>query len=69
MVAGFSGGALFGKAQSLSEEIHQAMLARGYRGEVRALERFRFRLVDTACLVTCLLLAVLTVGGDRALGI
>jgi cobalt ECF transporter T component CbiQ len=67
--AGFSGGALFGKAHSLSEEIHQAMLARGYCGEARTLERFGFRLVDTAWLTACLLLAVLTVGGDRALGI
>lgn len=68
-VAGFSGGALFGKAHSLSEEIHQAMLARGYRGETRTLERFGFRIVDTAWLAACLLFAVLTVGGDRALGV
>jgi len=68
-VAGFSGGALFGKAHSLSEEIHQAMLARGYRGEARTLERLGFRVADTAWLAACLLLAVVTVGGDRALGI
>jgi cobalt ECF transporter T component CbiQ len=68
-VAGLSGGALFGKAHSLSEEIHQAMLARGYRGEVRTLERFGFRIADAAWLVACLLLAVVTVGGDRAFGI
>jgi cobalt ECF transporter T component CbiQ len=68
-VAGFSGGALFGKAHSLSEEIHQAMLARGYRGEARTLERLGFRVADAAWLAACVLLAVLTVGGDRALGI
>ena len=32
LVATFSGGALFGKAYALSEEIHQAMLARGFSG-------------------------------------
>jgi cobalt/nickel transport system permease protein len=68
-VAGFSGGALFGKAHALSEEIHQAMLARGYRGEVRTLERARFRAQDAVSLGVCLMLAVLVVGGDRALGL
>jgi len=68
-VAGFSGGALFGKAHSLSEEIHQAMLARGFRGEMRVLERSRLRAADGIWLVACLVLAVLVVGGDRALGL
>ena len=45
------------------------MLARGYRGEARTLERLGFRVADTAWLAACLLLAVVTVGGDRALGI
>jgi cobalt/nickel transport system permease protein len=31
-----SAGALFGKAQALSDEVHMAMVARGYTGEVRA---------------------------------
>ena len=30
-------GALFGKAHALSEEVHQAMVARGYTGEIRSL--------------------------------
>jgi len=68
-VAGFSGGALFGKAHALSEEIHQAMLARGFRGEVKALERARLRAADGLWLVACLALAILVVGGDRALGL
>jgi len=68
-VAGFSGGALFGKAHALSEEIHQAMLARGFRGEVRVLERPRLGTPDGIWLVACLALAVLVVGGDRALGL
>ncbi|MGA9760875.1 MAG: cobalt ECF transporter T component CbiQ [Gaiellaceae bacterium] len=68
-IAGFSGGALFGKAHALSEEIHQAMLARGFHGEARTLERLRFRAVDGIWLAACLALAVLVVGGDRALGL
>jgi len=68
-VAGFSGGALFGKAHALSEEIHQAMLARGYRGEARSLERSSLRVADGVWLAACLSLALLTIGGDRALGL
>ena len=69
VVAGFSGGALFGKAHALSEEIHQAMLARGYRGETRSLERASLRIADGVWLAACLSLALLTIGGDRALGL
>jgi cobalt/nickel transport system permease protein len=69
LVAGFSGGALFGKAHALSEEVHQAMLARGFRGEARALQRPRLRALDGIWLAACLALAVLVVGGDRALGL
>ncbi len=68
-VAGFSGGALFGKAHALSEEIHQAMLARGYRGEARSLDQASLRPVDGAWLVASLALALITIGGDRALGL
>jgi len=68
-VAAFSGGALFGKAHALGEEIHQAMLARGFHGEAKTLERPRVRAMDGIWLVACLALAVLVVGGDRALGL
>jgi energy-coupling factor transporter transmembrane protein EcfT len=68
-IATFSGGALFGKAHALSEEIHQAMLARGFSGEVVTLERARIGAIDAVSLVACLALAILVVGGDRALGL
>jgi cobalt ECF transporter T component CbiQ len=68
-VASFSAGALFGKAHALSEEIHQAMLARGFSGEVVSLERAHIGLIDVVALVACLALAILVVGGDRALGL
>ena len=36
-----SAGALFGKAHHLSEEVHQAMVARGYRGDATTLHDLR----------------------------
>jgi cobalt/nickel transport system permease protein len=63
-----SAGALFGKAHSLSEEIHQAMVARGYRGDVRTLERFSFAWWDAAWALACLGLVAIVLGGDHPLG-
>jgi energy-coupling factor transporter transmembrane protein EcfT len=63
-----SAGALFGKSQALADEVHMAMVARGYTGEARGLSRFRLRAVDGAWSVACVLAAVLVIGGDRALG-
>jgi energy-coupling factor transporter transmembrane protein EcfT len=63
-----SAGALFGKSQALADEVHMAMVARGYTGEARGLSRFRVRAVDGVWSVACLLAAVLVIGGDRALG-
>jgi cobalt/nickel transport system permease protein len=65
----FSAGALFGKAHALGEGVHEAMLARGYRGEARTLERFRLRPADAAWLALALLIIGSTIGGDRALGL
>jgi cobalt ECF transporter T component CbiQ len=63
-----SAGALFGRAHVLSEEIHQAMVARGFRGDAMTLDAFRVRLLDGAWIVGCLGVSVLAVGGDRVLG-
>jgi cobalt ECF transporter T component CbiQ len=63
-----SAGALFGKAHALSEEVHMAMVARGYTGEARGLARFRFRALDAGWCVVTVVTAVLVLGGDRALG-
>ena len=41
-------GALVGKANVLSEDVYQAMTARGYRGTPRTLERGRLRPLDGA---------------------
>ena len=65
---GATAGALFGKAHALSEEVHQAMTSRGYRGDARTLDVARFRLADAATFAVAALAAALLIGGDRALG-
>jgi energy-coupling factor transporter transmembrane protein EcfT len=60
-------GALFGKAHALSEEVHMAMLARGYRGEARTLDGFRVRALDVAWAAAAALSAIAIVVGDRGL--
>ncbi len=41
-----SAGAMFGKAHALSEEVHMAMVARGYAGNARTISVVRVRLID-----------------------
>lgn len=54
-------GVLVGRSLQLSGEVHQAMVARGYRGEIRLIHEFRFRLRDglvmLVSLAVCLLVA------------
>jgi cobalt ECF transporter T component CbiQ len=63
-----SAGNLFGKAHHLSEEVHQAMTARGYRGEARTIQTFRLTRLDAIAAITVLVTAVAIYGGDRLLG-
>jgi cobalt/nickel transport system permease protein len=63
-----SAGALFGKAHHLSEEVHQAMVARGYRGNARTLQTFRLRAVDGLAALVVVAAAVAIYGGDLYLG-
>jgi cobalt/nickel transport system permease protein len=44
---GLSIGALFGKSLAMADEVHSAMLSRGFRGEMRTLARWRWRPADT----------------------
>jgi cobalt/nickel transport system permease protein len=53
---------LLEKALSLSAEVHQAMIARGYRGEVHLLDDFRTRPVDWLALVGAFVLAASALG-------
>jgi energy-coupling factor transporter transmembrane protein EcfT len=41
-----TGGALFGKTHALSEEVHMAMVSRGYTGEARSLTAFQVTTLD-----------------------
>lgn len=51
-------GVLLGKSLQLAGEVHQAMLARGYRGEVYLLEDFRMRWRDWPVMVVAMLVCV-----------
>jgi cobalt/nickel transport system permease protein len=63
-----SAGALFGRAGHLSEEVHMAMVARGYRGDARTLHAFRLRVADAVAAAVVLAAAVAIYGGDVLLG-
>ena len=69
----FLGGAvaaLFGKSQAVSEQVYQAMVARGYTGEVQTLDTWRLRRLDLAWTVAVIagltaLLVVAPLAGAR----
>ena len=63
-----TGGALFGKAYALSEEVHQAMVSRGYTGSARTISRARLRVVDGLFVAACGACAITALGVDRVLG-
>ena len=63
-----SAGALFGKASTLSEEVHQAMVARGYSGDPRTLHALHLGALDGLFALGTALAAVVVIGGDRLLG-
>jgi cobalt ECF transporter T component CbiQ len=61
-------GALFGRAHALAEEVHLAMLARGYTGAIRQLRAPKPRLADAVWVSGVVVAIVVALGGDRALG-
>lgn len=65
---GASAGATIGKAHTMADEVHQAMVARGYRGDAPTLTVLRFARADALLAVVVLALAVLTLVADHALG-
>jgi cobalt ECF transporter T component CbiQ len=62
-----SAGALFSRTHALSEEVHMAMVSRGYTGDARTLTAFRLRALDIAWVATVVVAAVLLLGVDRGL--
>ncbi|MGZ4767571.1 MAG: cobalt ECF transporter T component CbiQ, partial [Ilumatobacteraceae bacterium] len=63
-----SAGALFGKAHALSEEVYSAMIARGYNGNARTINRFRLGVHDLVWVTSCVAAAILLLGWDHAVG-
>ncbi len=60
-----SAGVLLGKSLDLAGDVHQAMRARGYRGDVRSLDEFRMRGRDWAALATTLAFAIVVGSAGR----
>jgi len=63
-----SAGALFGRTMAMSEEVHQAMTARGYRGDAKVLAQPKPGRPDLAFGVAVALLAAGLLIGERMLG-
>ena len=61
-------GALLGKSHALSEEVHQAMIARGFRGDVKTLKTFTFTRADAIYMAVVVIAAAAIVLGDQRLG-
>lgn len=61
-------GALFGKAYYLSEEIHDAMISRGYTGEAKTISVLRMTVQDVIWIILILLIGLFFLGGDFIFG-
>jgi cobalt/nickel transport system permease protein len=60
-------GALIGKSHYLAEEVHQAMTARGFRGDIKVLDSFRLGKAEVWWLLGVACAAALALGGDSLL--
>jgi cobalt ECF transporter T component CbiQ len=63
-----SAGTMFGKAHHLSEEVHLAMVSRGYRGNAKSVAAFRLSATDAVAIAITLATAVAIYGGDHLIG-
>jgi cobalt ECF transporter T component CbiQ len=61
-------GALFGKAHALSEDVHMAMVARGFTGDAKVLTAFRTTALDWWFAFSAIAVGALVVWGDKLLG-
>jgi cobalt/nickel transport system permease protein len=66
---GASVGALLGKASQLSEEVHQAMTARGFRGDAKTLTVQRPQAIDAYYVLAVVIFAAAILIGDHLLGL
>ncbi|MHB1006772.1 MAG: cobalt ECF transporter T component CbiQ [Chloroflexota bacterium] len=60
-----AGGALLGKSFHLSGEVYLAMLSRGFRGEVRLVEQFKWRRIDWLAGAGTVALVAIALVADR----
>jgi cobalt/nickel transport system permease protein len=60
-------GALFLRSRRLSENVYQAMLARGYAGVPRTLTRFRFGAPEGLWVISCAIIVAVALVSDRVL--
>ncbi len=65
---GASAGALFGKAHALSDEVHAAMISRGYTGNAGTIDRFRLHARDAVWAGCCVGVAVAVLWWDHVIG-
>jgi cobalt/nickel transport system permease protein len=63
---GSSAGALLGKSAQLSEEVHQAMTARGFTGDAKTLDQSRLTARDVAYLAAVVVVGAAVVLVERA---
>ena len=61
-------GVLFGKSYSMSEEVYQAMVSRGFNGNVRTMDDLRLTRIDALWAGLASLIALLLIGGGHILG-
>ena len=61
-------GAMVGKSGHLAEEVHQAMVARGYRGHVYTLDQRRVGTIDVAAAAAYVVVAAVVIFGDHLVG-
>jgi cobalt/nickel transport system permease protein len=65
---GASMGALYGKTLALAEEVHAAMVSRGFNakeGEVRTLTRLHWKIADSIWTAAVIVVALLVLGGEH----
>ena len=63
-----TGGALFGKAHAMSEEVYMAMVSRGYTGGAVSIDTFQVRAMEILWATACIVTVAATIGIDRAIG-
>ena len=61
-------GNVFGKAYYLSEEIHDAMISRGYTGEAKVVSTFKIKAQDIVWIILIFVIGIFFLGGDLILG-